>query len=117
MTLPQLVKETGLSQDYTNQYGRFGSFYNMKKRRLGAEAAEKMLIERLKEEPIKTYEGWFHKEREEIDWSNPRIKLLNQITMYVNIRTLEKRLSADMFMKISNEVHAMVKGTYQDYRT
>jgi hypothetical protein len=103
--IPQLMQNTGISADYRNQYCwmyvLFSSVFTPQERN---ERILKMSAERY----FKRYEEWFDPNIYEIDFSNPRIDLLNQIADYINLRREQKRLNVEELVDLADCAHDLI---------
>ncbi len=101
LKLPQVNKTTGVSADYWNEYASkiTAIWYE----------GEKRFQEEMRKSPIKQYEERFDKY--DIDFSNPRIDLLNQIARDVNEMFKRGLLSAKLFQNISGPVDKIIQNS------
>jgi hypothetical protein len=111
----QIHPSTGIAQDYFPEYNGKWQFYDALKEEVGDKKAEDELFRMLKKDPIQRYEIRFADEESTIDFENPRIPILNQIADYLYIRTIQDKLTKEMFLAMCGEVHEFVYGVYREF--
>jgi len=103
MEVPQLNLETGLSEDYINEYWGLS---------IAADRGESgYLIACIKERPKKHYSQRYNPKKYSYDPNNPRIKELDQIADSINQKAKEGTLGCKEFLQMAMRVESIVKGT------
>lgn len=93
-TLPQLDLETGISQDYVNNYAWIFIAIMLKDK-------EHFLYEPIKQGKIKRYEERFNPAVYDIDFNNPRIELLDEIADYINMKKDKNCLDIEELVELA----------------
>ena len=102
--------------DYFNEYSAKFQYYIVLRGDMGEEAATKALMDMLVKDYIQRYEERFFEDRDLIDWSNPRLKKINQVAMHVTLSAIEKRLTVADFIAAAEEVHGLIYGHKRNLR-
>jgi hypothetical protein len=103
--IPQLMQNTGISADYRNQYcWMFVLFSSV----FSPEERNETILKMSAEKYFKRYEEWFDSSVYEIDFTNPRIDLLNQIADYINLRRQQKKLDVEELVALAESAHDLI---------
>jgi len=98
--LPQICEKTGISWDYINEYS---ALY------LDCLRNKELFFETLKENLPRYYEEVYNPNCFDIDLSNPRILLINQIADYIREKTETNSLTRKMFLSICDSITELIR--------
>ena len=109
-TIPTVVTDTGISEDYKNEYWAKMEIYQHFIGKYDKVRAEAELLSFLKERPVRRYVERFPPSEYDIDLDNPRIPLLNQLADEANQMAESGRVDGERFAMIGTLVSDIISG-------